>query len=162
MRLNAAKNDVRKRMTGVSLIEVLVTLVVVAIGLLGVAGLQITALKLGFVAESRSAGVIFVNDIMDRMRANSAGIAGYATNFGTAATAVSTQAEKDLKVWKDGLKTLADGDGKITVTKGVLGSCDAPTVANCWDVKIEVRWSEANTRGGTGTTSPRLTVNTRI
>jgi type IV pilus assembly protein PilV len=146
-----AKNRLREpvsRASGITLIEVLVTLVIVAIGLLGVAGLQATALKVGYVAETRSSGTVYANNIVDRMRANVAAASAYAIAFGTAATATSTQAEKDLKEWKDSLKNLPAGDGEITVVQSVAAQCANPAVARCWEVTVSVRWNEANVRGG--------------
>ena len=138
-----------QRSRGITLIEVLVTLVVVAIGLLGIAGLQVTSLKLGFVAENRSNGVIFVNNILDRMRANTKNIGSYAMAFGSTAPTGTTQSEKDLAEFKSQISTyLPDGDAEITVAAGDATSCDAPLVANCWDVTVALRWNEANSRGG--------------
>ena len=139
----------RQRVAGLSLIEVLVTLVVVAIGLLGIAGLQVTALKLGFVSENRSNGVVFVNTILDRMRTNSSSIAAYATLFASAAPTGSTQPEKDLALFKSQVAAfLPGGEAEITVAQGDNASCDAPLVAKCWDVTVALRWNESNVRGG--------------
>lgn len=52
------------------MIEVLVTLIVLALGLLGVAGLQIQALRGGQEGLQRSHATMLVNDALDRMRAN--------------------------------------------------------------------------------------------
>jgi len=58
--------------TGFTLIEVLISMVVLAIGLLGLAGLQITSLKNNQSAYNRSQATQLAYDIADRMRANSA------------------------------------------------------------------------------------------
>jgi type IV pilus assembly protein PilV len=44
--------------TGFSLLEVLITLVVVALGLLGVAGMQVASIKLADAADVRSRGAV--------------------------------------------------------------------------------------------------------
>jgi type IV pilus modification protein PilV len=88
---------------GFSLLEVLVTLVVVAIGLLGVAGMQVTSIKLNRVAETRSNGTVYATDIIERMRANPGNVASYATDFSTTHSSDTTQAERDLKQWKANL-----------------------------------------------------------
>ena len=160
-----AKNAAsRKHSGGLSLIEVLVTLVVVAIGLLGIAGLQVTALKLGFVSENRSNGVVFVNNILDRMRTNSASISSYATAFTSAAPTGSTQPEKDLALFKNQVATfLPGGEAEITVAQGDATSCDAPLVAKCWDVTVALRWNEGNVRGGnSGAAQTFLRIASRI
>lgn len=59
---------------GYTLIEVLVALLIVSLGLLGMAALQITALKQNQNAYVRSQAIISANDIMDRMRANTGAV----------------------------------------------------------------------------------------
>jgi len=59
---------------GFTLIEVLVTIVVVSIGLLGLAGLQIDSLRANMNSETRSKATLLANDIVERMRANLSGV----------------------------------------------------------------------------------------
>ena len=60
----------RKLSRGITLIEVLVTVVVLAFGLLGLAGLQANALRNNNSAYLRSQATYLANEMMDRMRAN--------------------------------------------------------------------------------------------
>lgn len=62
------------RHTGFTLIEVLVTAVVVSIGLLGLAGLQISGLRANMSSEARSKATLLASDIIERMRANPLGV----------------------------------------------------------------------------------------
>lgn len=55
---------------GFTLIEILVAVVVLSIGLLGLAGLQARSLQFNKSAEQRSQATILAYDIIDRMRAN--------------------------------------------------------------------------------------------
>ena len=55
---------------GFNLIEVMVALVVLSIGLLGLAGLQVLGLRYNHQSYERTQATILVNDIIDRMRAN--------------------------------------------------------------------------------------------
>lgn len=55
---------------GTSLIEILVSVVVIAIGLLGLASMQINALKYQQTASQRSISIQAAYDLADRMRAN--------------------------------------------------------------------------------------------
>lgn len=66
---------------GFTMIEVLVALVVLSVGLLGLAGMQLTGLRNNTSAYSRSQATLMAYDIIDRMRANTAGITagGYDT-----------------------------------------------------------------------------------
>lgn len=62
------------RTSGFSLIEVLIALVVFSIGLLGVAGLQMSGLRANNSSALRSQATYLAYDMADRMRANIQGI----------------------------------------------------------------------------------------
>lgn len=152
----------KSRARGFSLLEVLVTIVLVAIGLLGVAGLQVSALKLGFVAQTRSSGSITTNDILDRIRSNVADIESYNTAYGVAAGG-SSQAARDVLAWKTELiGKLPGGDGKIVVKASTDVECDASALAKCWEVEVAIRWTEGNVRGGSSTPTSFFKTSTRI
>lgn len=55
---------------GVTLVEVLVTVIVLAIGMLGLAGMQNTSIKFSYDSYLRTQASFLANDIMDRIRAN--------------------------------------------------------------------------------------------
>jgi len=59
-----------RRVRGVTLIEVLVALVIVAVGLLGLAGLQVRGLSIQKDAHGRAIATQLALDLADRMRAN--------------------------------------------------------------------------------------------
>lgn len=60
-----------KHQKGFSLVEILVALLILSIGLLGLAALQTTSLKFNTDSYMRTQATYFVYDIIDRMRANS-------------------------------------------------------------------------------------------
>lgn len=60
----------RHKQSGITLIEVLVTVLILAIGFLGLAGLQLSALRNNSSAYERSQASMLAYDIIDRMRAN--------------------------------------------------------------------------------------------
>ena len=62
-----------KHHNGFTLIEILITVVVVSIGLLGLAGLQINGLRANMGSEARSIATLKANDIAERIRANPLG-----------------------------------------------------------------------------------------
>ncbi|RMD78760.1 MAG: type IV pilus modification protein PilV [Gammaproteobacteria bacterium] len=62
------------RCRGTSLMEVLVTVVVLSVGLLGLAGLQAGSQRNAHHAYLRGQAVALAYDILDRMRANPAGV----------------------------------------------------------------------------------------
>lgn len=59
---------------GYTLIEVLVSVLILAIGLLGLAGLQLTSLKFNTDAYIRTQSTLLAYDIVDRMRLNRAAV----------------------------------------------------------------------------------------
>lgn len=67
--------EIKKRQTGFSLIEVLVALLVLSIGLLGLAALQTTSLQYNTGSYHRTQATFLAYDIIDRMRVNSDAIA---------------------------------------------------------------------------------------
>jgi type IV pilus assembly protein PilV len=103
---------------GFSLIEVLVTLVVLSIGLLSLAALQIATLKNNNSSLTRFEATTLMYDILDRMRANrTPAIAG---NYNIALTAnaptCTVIASCDLRDWLNALSgNLPAGDGSIAV-----------------------------------------------
>lgn len=57
-------------MAGLTMIEILVTLIVLSIGLLGMAALQLTGIRSANSSTSRTQATLLANDIAERMRAN--------------------------------------------------------------------------------------------
>lgn len=106
-----------KQQNGFSMVEVLVTIVVVSFGLLGFAGLLTQAVVDNRVAYMRSQATVLAYDITERMRANRAsavdgsyGIAIGSTPGGTTIEAI------DLQGWKGMLsQMLPNGDGSVNV-----------------------------------------------
>jgi type IV pilus assembly protein PilV len=66
---------------GFSMIEVLIALVVLSVGLLGLAALQAEGLRGSSSALQRTGAVAYASDIADRMRANRMGLASYEVTF---------------------------------------------------------------------------------
>ena len=112
---------------GATLIEVLVAVLVLSIGLLGIAGLQVVSLNFTSSAYQRSLATQLAYDIIDRMRANraQAEASGYVVALGgtyTPSTACESgdcdptqMAAYDIANWKAALDaTLPSGDGSIS------------------------------------------------
>ena len=92
---------------GVGLIEVLIAVLILAIGLLGVAALQATALRNSQSSLQRSQGVVQVYSIMDAMRANAAAARAGAYNqvsMVCAAPAGGSLITADQGAWIQALK----------------------------------------------------------
>ena len=58
---------------GLGIIEVLVALVVVSLGVLGIAGMQLTGMQHGTGSLNRAKALMFAEDMTERMRANTDG-----------------------------------------------------------------------------------------
>jgi len=102
------------RQGGFSLIEVLVAVIILSIGLLGVATLQITSKRGNFEAMQRSAATLYAEDLVERMRSNPSVLSNYTSSTFTeiapptpAGTCVSTDCDADdlaaydLETWWD-------------------------------------------------------------
>jgi type IV pilus assembly protein PilV len=109
---------------GFTLLEVLIALVVLSIGLLGLAGLQTVSLRNTGVSTSRTVATQLAYDIADRMRSNVLGTQngdyfGTATALGAAPTAstcytaggctAAQMAAMDLYVWRSRLARELNG-----------------------------------------------------
>lgn len=187
MSLNPFKSTTRspRLHSGFTLIEVLVTVVVVSIGLLGLAGLQINGLRANVSSEARSKATLLASDIIERMRANPLGVANndyanidtagigcnatpdpFCSNTSSAVAASCTPTEMaafDAWVWACGMPTAGTVRGGITnqLNQGT-GSvvCDtAPCVADS-TYTVTVNWNEANLNTGDAATSGVNTVQT--
>lgn len=121
----------RNVQTGTSLIEVLITVVLVSIGLLGLAGLQLMTVQNTNSSTERFEATTLARDILERMRANrqQALVGTYDVAVGAAPTAGGVAGD-DLDTWKAALGALPDGDGSVEVVDGV--------------VNITVSWTDAS------------------
>lgn len=122
------------RQRGATLIEVLIAIVVLSIGLLGLAGLQVTSVQSNHSAYYRSQATLLAYDLADRMRANrtAALTSAYEFTFPTSSSSnavTGSQAAKDKAEWLNNLAlTLPDGTGQVAKS-GTL-------------VIISVRWND--------------------
>lgn len=148
---------------GITLIEVLITVLVMAIGLLGMASLQLNGLNTNHDAYYRSQATLFVSDLADRMRANLDAarsgqyVASDAENPGfdceTSFPAdnqctAEELAQADLFHWYERLRDGADG---LPVAQATV-SCPAPCGTGS-PYTITVRWDE-NRDGATDENDP--------
>ncbi|PZQ28967.1 MAG: type IV pilus modification protein PilV [Stenotrophomonas acidaminiphila] len=122
-------------MRGISLIEVLVAVVVLSIGLLGVAAMQSVALRGGQSSLETSQAVMQTNAILDAMRANLAAAEDYNTDgMMCAAEAGSSVAESDLQTWITDLKNnIANTDDDDTTCGQITGCPEACVITIQWD-----------------------------
>lgn len=124
--------------SGFSMMEILVTIVVLSIGLLGLAGLQVSGLRNNQSAYYRTVAMQQAYNVADRIRANAAGasagdydsISGTATDPGCISTGCTPaqMAQYDQYRWNtDNAALLPSGTGTVTRNNNLY------TVTVMWD-----------------------------
>ena len=159
----------RSRQRGVGLLEVMVTVIVVSVGLIGMAGLQVATKRAGFQASQRTLALSLANDMMQRITLNPVSLTAYATGaapvgsgsiasaptkcLGGAAAASCTAAQLvawDMWEWEqriDGASTL--NKDASNANAGGLVSPSGCVVVNGTQVRVIINW-----RGLVATTDP--------
>ncbi|MBZ0142132.1 MAG: type IV pilus modification protein PilV [Rhodocyclaceae bacterium] len=143
--------------SGLTMIEVLITIVIVSFGLLGIAGMLVRSLDSGMVSTSRSIAVMQANEMADRMRANLSGLRNgsyNAMNF-TAVSSCSSpcltgqcgpadQALLDFCLWNaQNQKKLPLGRGSISQRSDLGAGCATAQFFCAFDITIS--WDESKT-----------------
>ncbi|MFC1774181.1 type IV pilus modification protein PilV [Pseudomonadota bacterium] len=155
------------RSHGFTLIEVMIAVLVLSLGLLGLAGLQATSLKANASAATRGQATLLAYDIIDRMRANrDAALAGtYNNTAGTAPTSGGSNCQAngatcdgnaiaayDLNQWKCLLgkwKTNSVCSTTLGINKGLLPDGDGSVVVNNGnEALVTITWTETRWEDG--------------
>jgi len=132
----------KAKQTGITLIEVLVSVIIFSVGLLGLAALQLNSLKFTESASLRSEAVFLAYEAADRIRASarlSTGGQGvplsqFAIGLDTVPVCSGNCAvhTRELVEWKEGVAGLPAGKSSITVVDNM--------------VTITVQWEENRTQ----------------
>ncbi|EGG98963.1 Type IV fimbrial biogenesis protein PilV [gamma proteobacterium IMCC2047] len=126
----------KKSQQGITLIEVLVALLVLSIGLVGLAALQLNSLRFNHSAFLRTQSTVLAYDIIDSMRVNrdKARDGVYNVSTGSCTTcSTNALANTDLVRWKASLAaSLPAGDGSVSTL-----ATGATRV-----VQVTVQWAE--------------------
>jgi len=152
-----------KNQRGFTLLEILVAIVVLSIGLLGLAGLQVVSLNNNQVAYYRAIASQQAYDMADRLRANQGGAttvgvrAGHYDDLPNTLAPTGSMARTDWTQWlANTAAMLPDGTGTVRCVSGPSG-CVA-TVANSNRIfDITVSWTEKTQTG-----SPTQSFVTRV
>lgn len=140
------------KQSGSSLLEVLITVLVLATGLLAMGALQTRSLQFNQSAYMRSQANILAYDIVDRIRLNrgskSANVTAYNVDYDSSSTSANVRAGEDITAWRNAMKkVLPDAKGKIECV-------DAVAVITTRLCTISIKWSDASLFGDHSTANP--------
>lgn len=163
MSLTASRLAKHNRQQGTTLIEVLVSLLILSFGMMGMAGLQNVSLRANQLAYFRTQATTFTLDVVERMRANLTGVdsgnynnvagADTAACFTVAGCTSAQMAGQDIFDWSAGITAaLPLGDSVVcldsTPNDGTTGAKACDNTGVMYAIKI---WWDDN-RDGTATT----------
>jgi type IV pilus assembly protein PilV len=125
---------------GFTLIEVLIALIIMSVGMLGIAGLYVHSMQAGRTSVLRHNAVTLAGDIADRIRANPTAGAAYALAGannncvdGGIDCSVAEMAANDIFLWdQQAAATLPNGQVNVVFNNGVV----PPTY------QITITWTE--------------------
>ncbi|MCS5563413.1 type IV pilus modification protein PilV [Marinobacter sp.] len=125
---------------GIGLIEILVAVLVLGIGILGVASTQVVSMQMNSQSQNRSQAVMLAEDLLDRIRANPTNPGAYALAQGDAQGADNGACDTsfvagngnvtadDLQSWENNLACLLPDAERTVAVNG-----DVVTVTIDWD-----------------------------
>lgn len=142
-----------RRMSGISLVESMVALVVISVGMLGIAGMYLASLQAGRAANLRSQAVNLATEMSDKIRANRWAKASYANAAGnlpsyvdcqTVFTCTSAQvAQMDLNLWVNAIRAALPGGATAATGTIVVTDMLAGEGLRLTRYQITVSWREA-------------------
>lgn len=135
--------EIKMRQHGFTLLEALLTLFILTIGILGVAGLQMRAMSSGGMAMQRTVVLLKSQDLLERMRVNSASLASY-TGAGVdnqchvdKVCSGAELAANDLFLWLEDMQALLPNTASIDPEIQVVPGATATTPST---VTVTVNW----------------------
>lgn len=143
-----------KKQQGFTLLESLITLFILTIGLLGVAGLNLQGMRAGSVATQRMVVTIKVVDLFERMTSNPDNIALFATqpvadkgcnNAGTVCS-VPDMISHDLFMFQTDLNAALPGVPVVDITQDITTTIPSITVRVDWTDRNESYFYQVSTQ----------------
>lgn len=144
----------RRAVRGAGLIEVLVAVLVMAIGLLGIAAMQATALRNSQSSAEQSMAIVYTYSIMDAMRANRdvALAGGYNVGMTCAPPAAGSLAQTDLNEWVRSMQQAQS-----------LGPSACGQIQRNGDMfTVTVRWDDRRATGAAAADNKSIQTRTRL
>ncbi|HTU68405.1 MAG TPA: type IV pilus modification protein PilV [Steroidobacteraceae bacterium] len=153
MSVKHLNRTMRSRQRGISMIEAMVALVVISVGMLGVAGLYLSSLQAGRAANLRTQAVNLATEMADRIRANRLAKTAYANASGNLPSYVDCQtvftctpeqlAQMDVNLWVNAIRSTLPG-GNINATGTiVVTDLTASEGVKLTRYQVTVGWREA-------------------
>ncbi len=128
----------QRRQFGFSLVEVLIALVIMSVGMLGIAGLYVQSMQAGRTSMFRHHAVTLAGDVADRIRANPTAGGAYALAGsdngcvdGTVVCTPAQMAESDIQIWEGEAANILPG-GAIAVAFDNTGTPPVYTITVSW------------------------------
>lgn len=127
------------------MIEILVTLVIMAFGLLGMVGLQARLQVSEIEAYQRSQALLLLNDMANRIATNRTAAAAYVTgttygaNMNCPTTSTST-VQRDLRDWCQGLQGAGETDPGANNRGAMVGGRGCVELNADGDYMVTVAW----------------------
>ena len=159
MRTSDHRTPNRSGEGGFTLIEVLVSLIILSVGVMGIAAMQMSTYKQLQTSQNMSTAAMLAGDIADRMRANQAAALANSYNHTTAPDAVrncaaltcttAQLATYDIAQWQQRL-TGANGGGARDPGSLPSGEGTVARIAGTNNFNIIVRWDD-DLSGSNGT-----------
>lgn len=141
--MRSKKVSLRRTQRGATMIEVLVTVVIVSVGLLGIASVQLIALRNSQGALQSSMATMYTYSMLDSLRANAevARSGGYDGEYCSVPTG-DTLAATDLHSWMASMRGSGNQVGQLG--SDACGGVDCDSAGAC---TITVSWRAAEGSG---------------
>ncbi len=135
----------KRKLQGFSLVEVLIALIIMSVGMLGIAGLYVQSMQAGRTSMLRHHAVTLAGDVADRIRANPTAGAAYTAASGSDNNCVAQStncnvaqmAANDIFVWQAQaagfLPVFADGSQQVQITHDAATNPPTFTIVVQWD-----------------------------
>ena len=157
LEMHASGINNRRQQRGFTLLEVLIAILVLSIGLLGVAQMQTIGIRSTHGAYLRTQATLLSGDMLDSMRANltNARSGAYDLPYNSSTLTGTSIAITDLNAWRTNIAALLpNGDASITTST----TAASPTS----DVTIAIRWNEIHQNETAAQQTKTFTVDTTL
>lgn len=134
-------NSLPRQVRGVGLLEVMISVLILGVGLLGIAAMQALALRGSQSSLESTQAVMQTTSIVEAMRANRLNAGSYVIGMTCAAGGAGSLAQNDLAAWLDALKGTIGVAGDNTTCGQIEGLGGSR-------YRITVQWDDQRAGGG--------------